>query len=145
MPPKKILPLKKIARTPHSLSRRSNSTATFPAASEEMRHWSAVLAAELNAWPRVTSKPMFGLVAFYRGKKIFAALPKTRGLKSASSFIVKFKPMPAGLLKRAQTDSRMDTNTRIPGAGWFAFELGSEADLRDGLFWLNQAYDAAAK
>jgi hypothetical protein len=104
-----------------------------------------MLSSELTAWPRVTTKPMFGLVAFYRSAKIFAALPKTRGLKSASSFIVKFKPMPAALLKRAQHDPRMDTHTRIPGAGWFTFELASETDLRDALFWLNQAYDAAAK
>ncbi len=104
-----------------------------------------MLAAELKTWPGVSTKPMFGSLAFYRGDKIFAALPQTRGLKSASSFILKFDPMPQPLLKRAQADSRLDTNKRVPSKGWFSFELNVEADLRDALYWLNQAYEARAK
>jgi len=88
---------------------------------------------------------MFGFLFFYRKGTVFAALPQTRGFSSSSSLIVKFNPMPPGLLKRAQTDPRMDTNTRVPGKGWFSFELSSEADMRDALFWLNHAYEAAAK
>jgi hypothetical protein len=53
--------------------------------------------------------------------------------------------MPPALLMRAQSDPRMDSNTRIPGKGWFSFELNSEGDLRDALRWLNQAYEAAKK
>ena len=41
--------------------------------SEEMKQWSALLGAELERWPGVRTKPMFGLVGFYRGRNIFAA------------------------------------------------------------------------
>jgi hypothetical protein len=53
--------------------------------------------------------------------------------------------MPPSLLKRAKIDRRMDTQTRLPGKGWFSFELTSESDLGDALFWLNEAYESAAK
>jgi len=101
--------------------------------SEEMKEWSAMLASELNSWPGITTKSMFGFLSFYRKGKIFAALPRTRGFSSASSLIVKFNPMPPALLKRAHADPRMDTNTRVPGKGWFSFELKSRADVRDAL------------
>jgi len=45
--------------------------------SEETKQLSAMLGTELSTWPRVTTRPMFGLRGFYRGKKIFAALPVT--------------------------------------------------------------------
>jgi len=121
------------------------SRAKFLPISEEMKQWSALLASELNSWPGITTRSMFGFLFFYRKGTVFAALPQTRGFSSSSSLIVKFNPMPPGLLKRAQTDPRMDTNTRVPGKGWFSFELSSEADMRDALFWLNHAYEAAAK
>ena len=117
----------------------------FPAISEEMRQWSAMLCSELNAWPRISTKSMFGFLFFYRAGTVFSALPQTRGFNSASSFIVKFNPMPRALLKRAESDPRMDTNTRLPGKGWFSFQLNSEADLCDALFWLNRAYEQASK
>jgi hypothetical protein len=113
--------------------------------SEEMRRWSALLASELNSWPDISTKSMFGLLSFYRKRKIFAALPQTRGFTSSSSLIVKFNPMPPALLKRAHADPRMDTNRRVPGKGWFSFALNSQTDVRDALFWLNHAYEAAAK
>lgn len=116
----------------------------FPALSEEMRHWSAMLSTELNSWPRITTKSMFGLLSYYREQIIFAALPQTRGFNSCCSFILRFNPMPPTLLKRAQSDPRMDTNTRLPGKGWFSFRLNFETDLRDALYWLNQAYEEAA-
>jgi hypothetical protein len=113
--------------------------------SEEMKQWSALLASELNSWPDITTKSMFGLLSFYRRGKIFAALPQTRGFSSPSSLIVKFNPMPPALQKHAHADPRMDTNTRIPGQGWFSFELNSDADVRDALFWLSRSYEAAEK
>jgi hypothetical protein len=117
----------------------------FPAISEEMRQWSAMLGSELNAWPRIGTKSMFGFLSFYRAGTIFAALPQKRGFNSASSFIVKFNPLPPALLKRAESDPRMDTNTRLPGKGWLSFQLNSETDLPDALFWLNRAYELASK
>jgi hypothetical protein len=117
----------------------------FPAISEEMKEWSAMLAAELNSWPHISTKPMFGFLSFYRQDTIFAALPQTRGFNSASSMILKFNPMAPASLKRAEADERMDTSTRMPGKGWFSFEMRSADDLRDALWWLSQAYEAAGR
>jgi hypothetical protein len=111
----------------------------------EMQHWSAVLEEELKTWPGVTAKRLFSFRSFYRAKTIFAALPRARSFHSPTSFIFKFDPMPSKLLKSASTDARLNTNTRLPGRGWFSFELRSEADLRDALWWLNQAYEASAR
>jgi hypothetical protein len=119
--------------------------ATFAPISEDMRQWSSLLGAELMTWPAISTKAMFGFLSFYRAGKIFAALPRTRGFDSSSSLILKFNPMPAALLRRAQSDARMDTNTRVPGKGWFSFEVTSEDDLGDALHWLERAYQAARK
>jgi hypothetical protein len=51
--------------------------------------------------------------------------------------------MPPDLLKRAKKEPRIDTESRVPSAKWFTFELNSEADFRDALWWLNQAYEHA--
>jgi hypothetical protein len=115
----------------------------MPFASEEMKQWSAMLGNELSTWPKVTTRPMFGLRGFYRGKKIFAALPVTRAIKNPNSLIFRIKPMPPDLLERAKKEPRIDTEGRVPGAKWFIFELNSEADLRDALWWINQAYEYA--
>lgn len=115
----------------------------MPPASEEMKQWSAMLGNELNGWPKVTARPMFGLRGFYRGQKIFAALPVTRGFSTPNSLIFRIQPVPAELLERARKEPRIDTDNRIPSAKWFIFELHSEADFRDALWWLNQAYEHA--
>jgi hypothetical protein len=117
----------------------------LPPISEEMKQWSAMLQAELSNWPSVTSRPMFGLLSFYRGPKIFAALPVTRGLNSPNGLIFKIQPMPAHLLQRAQEEPRINTETQLRTAKWFSFDLNSPDDLRDALWWLNQAYEHANK
>ncbi|HET7107128.1 MAG TPA: hypothetical protein VFI38_09980 [Candidatus Acidoferrum sp.] len=111
--------------------------------SEETRRWSALLESELLSWPGVIAKRMFGFRTLYRGKRIFAALPNTRGFGADASLLIKFHPMPPALLKRAQTDSRVRGNT--PGSGWLSFTLSSDTDLHDALEWLNSSYEAAAK
>jgi hypothetical protein len=113
--------------------------------SEEMKRWSAMLEQELSTWPAVKSRPMFGFMGFYRQNRIFAGIPRTRALNSPNSIILKFDPMPADLLRRAQKDSRMDFEKEAPGARWYSFELNSAEDLRDALWWLNQAYLGAPK
>jgi hypothetical protein len=133
---------RKLKRNSHAPRTRR---ATFAPISEDMRQWSSLLGAELMTWPAISTKAMFGFLSFYRAGKIFAALPRTRGFDSTSSLILKFNPMPAALLKRAQSDARMDTNTRAPGKGWFSFEVTSEEDLREALDWLERAYQAAGK
>ena len=115
----------------------------MPRISEDTKQLSTMLGSELSTWPKVTTRPMFGLRGFYRGKKIFAALPVTRAIKNPNSLIFRIKPMPPALLERAKKEPRIDMETRAPGAKWFIFELNSEADFRDALWWINQAYERA--
>ncbi len=115
----------------------------MPPASEEMKQWSAMLGSELSTWPQVSTRPMFGLRGFYRGRKIFAALPVTRAIKNPNSLIFRIKPMPPDLLERAKKEPRIDTENAVPSAKWFVFELNSEADFRDALWWIDQAYERA--
>jgi len=110
-----------------------------------MRHWSANLETEINSWPAVTSKPMFGFQSHFRGGRIFAAIPRSRGFGSPSSLMLKFDAMPPALFTRAQKDPRFDATTRTPGKGWFGFELTCDADLRDALWWLNKSYENCKK
>ncbi len=112
-------------------------------ASEETKQLSGMLGTELSTWPKVTTRPMFGLRGFYRGKKIFAALPVTRTIKNPNSFIFRIEPLPEKLLERARTEPRIDTENAAPSAKWLSFTLNSEADVRDALWWLNQAYEHA--
>jgi hypothetical protein len=81
----------------------------LPPISDEMKVRSALLGQELNGWPHVTSRPMFGFLGFYRRKKIFAALPVTRGVNTPDSLMFRMQPMPPDLLARAQKDPRIDT------------------------------------
>jgi hypothetical protein len=115
----------------------------MPPIAEEMKQWSAMLGQELSTWPHVKARPMFGLQAFYRRAKIFAGLPVTRGFKTSNSIIFKIQPMPPDLLHRAKDDPRVDAESEVPGAKWFSFELSATDDLRDALWWLNQAYERA--
>jgi len=88
-------------------------------ASEETKQLSAMLGTELSTWPKVTTRPMFGLRGFYRGKKIFAALPVTRTIKNPNSFIFRIEPLPVKLLERARTEPRIDTENAVPSANGF--------------------------
>jgi len=99
----------------------------MPPISEEMKQWSAMLKTEVSGWPRISTKPMFGMMGLYRGKKIFGGLPVTRGFDTPNSVIF-----------RVLKDSRI-----TPGKRWFSFEVASTSDLRDALWWLNQAYERA--
>lgn len=105
--------------------------------SEELKAWAAMLAAEVASWPGVRSRPMFGLVGFYRGSKIFAALPRTRALTSPHSIIFKFHTESAAT-RRARR--RLQP---YPAGGWASFELRSPEDLNGALEWLDLAYRAA--
>ena len=110
----------------------------MPPISEEMKQWSAMLKTEVSGWPQISSRPMFGMMGLYRRKKIFGGLPVTRGFDTPNSVIFRFDPMPPDLQERALKDSRI-----TPGKRWFSFEVGSTGDLRDALWWLNQAYERA--
>lgn len=96
-----------------------------------------MLAGELATWPGVRSKPMFGLVGFYRKDKIFAALPRTRALTSPDSIIFKFHS------ESAETRKARRQSLEYPATGWRSFELQSPDDLRAALRWLDLAYRMA--
>ncbi len=112
--------------------------------SDEMVVWSGLLAAEVAGWPGVTTKPMFGLTALYRGKEIFAALPKTRGMGSANAVAFKVVGAPAKVMTQMKRDARIQETT-MGSVKWFVFEMESEEDLRGALEWLGVAYEAADK
>ncbi len=117
--------------------RRSASAPALLPISEEMREWSAILAAELAAWPRVRAKPMFGLVSFYRNSKIFAAIPRTRAVASPHSIILKFHA------ENPETQKARRHLQEYPALRWLAFELRSEKDLHTAMEWLDLAYRMA--
>jgi hypothetical protein len=115
----------------------------LPRVPEEVRRWSALLKAEVDTWPDITYRRMFGATAVYRGGVIFAGLPGTRSLFTGRSVIFKLPRRTATLDKRLQGDSRVHAGTR-PGKGWFGFELSSPRDLVPALEWIGRAYEAAA-
>jgi hypothetical protein len=95
---------------------------------EELKPALAFLERELASWPQVTAKPMFGMVGYYRGKRIFAALPRTRAIGTSNAILCK--------LPRDQTPGQ-------PGRGWKTVEILSSADLREALRWLHRAHQQA--
>jgi hypothetical protein len=116
----------------------------LPAVSEQMKAWSAALAAEFDGWPQVTARSFFGFTALYRRDRIFALLPRTRGMETANSLAFKLESPAARLRARLQQDPRI-ASTRMQKARWLTFELTSDKDLRDALDWLARAYEAAGK
>jgi hypothetical protein len=119
-----------------SKSRAMRDRPKMPPISEEMKQWSVMLKTEVSTWPQVSTRPMFGMMGLYRGKKIFGGLPVTRGFDTPNSVIFRFDPIPSDLEERASKDKRIS-----PGKRWFSFDVGSTADLRNALWWLNQAYE----
>ena len=115
----------------------------MPRVSDEMKQWSAMLGEEIAGWPSVSTRPMFGLLGYYRKSAIFAALPVTRTIGTPNTIIFKVRTMTPELLRRAKEDPRIEPERAGPGAKWTAFEVQSEADLRDAIWWLSQAYERA--
>jgi hypothetical protein len=114
----------------------------LPTASEQMKAWSAALGAEIAGWPGVASRSMFGFTALYRGERIFAILPRTRGMETPNSLAFKLEEAGPRVLARLRGESRIQT-TVMRASRWFAFELSSDGDLKDALDWLGRAYEAA--
>ncbi len=100
----------------------------MPKVADELKPALAFLERELNSWPQVTIRPMFGMLAFYRGKRIFAALPRTRALGSSTGIICK---LPS------------DKDPAKPGKGWKTVDIVNDADLREALRILNRSYQQA--
>ena len=136
--------MKRVRASGRSEARPSKARPRLPAASEEMKAWAAALEAELETWPKVSSRAMFGFRALYRGKQIFAVLPRTRGMGSASSLAFKLEKPGPRVLARLKKDARI-SSTIMQASRWFVFEMESDGDLNDALDWLGRAYEAAGK
>ena len=107
----------------------------MPRVSEEMRRLAVLLGQELASWPAVKPRPMFGMEAYYRRDKIFAALPRTRAMGTRDSIALR---LPQGLPADGDLQS-----LELPGAVWRTFELKSVSDLKDALRLLEMAYRQA--
>ena len=112
--------------------------------SEQMKAWSSALGAEITGWPQVSTRPMFGFNALYRREKIFAILPRTRGMGTPHSLAFKLESPSPQLRARLGRDARIGI-TEMRAMRWQTFELSSANDLHDALDWLQLAYEAAGK
>jgi hypothetical protein len=110
--------------------------------SEQMREWSAMLQSEVESWPRVSAKKMFGMISLYRGKQIFAALPHTRTPSVPDSFMFKFERPNARTQEKLHADKRIISEQGI-GTRWFIFRMSSPQDLHSAVEWLAHSYEAA--
>lgn len=117
---------------------------TLPVASEQMKVWSAALASEVKGWPQVTTRVFFGFTALYRRERLFALLPRTRGMGTSNSLAFKVASPAPRLLARLRQDPRVGS-AQMQKARWHTFELAQDADLHDALDWLARAYEAAGK
>src|SRR5690348_9273905 len=133
---------KKRGRDPIPESQKS-ARAKLVRVSEEMKAWAAALGPEVTGWPQVSTRAMFGFTAIYRGKKIFATLPRTRGMGSPSSLAFKLENPAPRMLAKLHREPRI-SSTIMQASRWFVFELSSDVDLTDALRWLNRAYEAAS-
>jgi len=114
----------------------------LPRVPEEMRQWSELLLQEVLDWPQVRSRPMFGMIAIYRGNQIFGALPRTRAMETKYSISFKL-PRRTPALNRALAHDGRIVPSKKPGAKWISFEMRSGDDFRDAVEWLARAYRAA--
>jgi hypothetical protein len=102
----------------------------MPKVDPETQRWCALLQDEVSAWRKIRTKPMFGMLALYRGDRIFAALPLTRAPRTPNSLLVKLPGV---------RDARL-TAAQGPGKAWASFEMTSATDIPEALRWLQRAY-----
>jgi hypothetical protein len=104
----------------------------------EMQRWCALIEEEVAGWPNVSARPMFGLMAFYRGPVIFTAIPRTRAVDGPYSIIVK---LPGSTrLEAAEGLPRRSVAKAGPGGDWHAYAMESEHDVAEALRWIEKAY-----
>ena len=115
----------------------------LPRIPEEMRQWSDLLLHEILGWPDVSSRPMFGTTAVYRGNDIFGVLPRTRAMDTPYSVSFKILSRNPSLKKRLAVDERILASTR--DAKWISFELQSGDDLPDAIRCLREPTDSPPK
>jgi hypothetical protein len=122
------------------MKKRTKGPHALPKISEEMKQWSAMLETELNDWPQTSSKPMFGMTAFYRGAQIFAVLPKTRAFGTANGVAFRFEEISMKLAEELRNDPRVLTNPI--GKKWITFEVKDAKDINSALEWMSRAFEA---
>ena len=113
----------------------------LPKVPQEMQQWSDLLLREILGWPQVTSRPMFGMAAVYRGNAIFGVLPRTRAMQTRYSVSLKIPHRNATLDKCLKADPHLLPHTS--NAKWLSFELQSGNDLPDAIGWFARAYRLA--
>ena len=94
-------------------------------------------------WPDVNSRSMFGFTGLYHGRKIFAALPRTRTIDTPNSIAFRLSGCSPDITEKMKKDERVSIST--PGAKWISFIVESETDIHDALQWLSHAYAEAVK
>lgn len=114
----------------------------FQPVSDQMKAWSAALAAEFRDWPKVTQKSFFGFTALYRGKTIFGLLPRTKSVFTPNAVAFRFESLNPAIKALLEKDPRMSAFDKHKNR-WFTFELSSDSDLHDALDHLGHAFDAA--
>ena len=112
--------------------------------SEQMKAWSAALAAEIGDWPGVDARSFFGFTALYRGAYMFGVLPRTRSWGTGNGLAFKVENPSSAFRARLEKDGRIGS-MQVKSVRWFSFEMSSDTDLHDALDWLGRAYDAAGK
>jgi len=125
-------------------SKRSKMPKFYPI-DDQMKELSAMLEKEISDWPGVSRRPMFGYQGLYRDGQIFAALPRSRAMKSPTSIMIKFASASPAVLESVKKDSRVATVSGMSGGGWFFFELDDASATKGALGWLGRAYEAAKK
>jgi hypothetical protein len=75
-------------------------------------------------------------------KRIFAVLPRTRGMETPNSLAFKLPTPGPTLLRRLQNEQRIQS-TVMHKNRWFTFELSSDGDVLDALGWLSWAYETS--
>jgi hypothetical protein len=92
-------------------------------ASQETREWCSILEQKITLFPLVKMTHVFGTLAFYHRKVMFAMLPDKRTLEGSASI---------SFLASPKTRNNADPS-------WQKFEL-TESNLDEALILLEQAY-----
>src|SRR5580704_5513612 len=91
---------------------------------EEVRDWCSTIAAQMMHWPGVKMNHLFGTLAFYHRKVMFAMLPDKRSLDSSNA--ISFIGPPNG-----------EANQNVK---WQTFELTDRSLINKALLSLQKAY-----
>jgi hypothetical protein len=109
---------------------------------EQMKAWSAALAAELRDWPQVTQKSFFGFTALYRGRLMFGLLPRTRSVFKGNAVAFRLECGNRSAQALLRKDSRIAAFDKDK-ARWFTFQILADSDLHEALHFLGRAFEAA--